>query len=69
MTMHARKLIGLVALLLMLALYCGACVFIAVQFLPQNRIVELIFYPVAGVLWIFPAIRIIRWMQAPPEGE
>lgn len=68
MTMHMRKITGLLALLLMLVLYCGGCVYIAVQFLPENGFVEFIFYTVAGILWIFPAMRIIRWMYAPPAG-
>lgn len=67
MTMHTRKIIGLAVLLLMLAIYCVGCVFVAVQFLPESKLVELIFYPLAGIIWIFPAIRIVRWMQSPPD--
>ncbi|WP_339714388.1 DUF2842 domain-containing protein [uncultured Sneathiella sp.] len=67
--MQSRKIIGLLVLIALLALYCGICVFIAVQFLPDSKLAELIFYPVAGVIWIFPAMKIIRWMQSTSEVE
>ena len=67
--MQSRKIIGLLVLITLLALYCGICVFIAVQFLPDSKLAELIFYPVAGVIWIFPAMKIIRWMQSTSEVE
>jgi len=38
--------------------------YIAVNFLPESKIAELIYYPVAGVIWIFPAMKIVKWMQA-----
>lgn len=67
--MQSRKIIGLAGLMALLAVYCIICVFIAVQFLPDSKLAELIFYPVAGVIWIFPAMKIIRWMQSDPEPE
>ncbi|WP_339635839.1 DUF2842 domain-containing protein [uncultured Sneathiella sp.] len=67
--MQSRKIIGLLVLITLLALYCGICVFIAVQFLPDSKLAELIFYPVAGVIWIFPAMKIIRWMQSTSEVD
>ncbi|MBO0332974.1 DUF2842 domain-containing protein [Sneathiella sp. CAU 1612] len=65
----SRKLIGLFGLLFLLVIYCAICVYIAVQFLPENKLAELIFYPVVGVIWIFPAAKIIRWMQTPIDPE
>ncbi len=56
-------------LMALLAVYCGICVFIAVQFLPDSKLAELIFYAVAGVIWIFPAMKIVRWMQSMPEVD
>ncbi|WP_340148380.1 DUF2842 domain-containing protein [uncultured Sneathiella sp.] len=67
--MQSRKVIGLVVLMALLAVYCGICVFIAVQFLPDSKLAELIFYAVAGVIWIFPAMKIVRWMQSMPEVD
>ena len=63
----SRKIIGLIGLLFLLGIYCAICVFIATEFLPENRLVELIFYPVVGVIWIFPAAKIVRWMQTPAD--
>jgi len=67
--MHSRKIFGLIGLLVLLALYCAMCVYIAVQFLPESKLAELIYYPIAGVVWIFPAAKIVKWMQASPDGD
>ncbi|MFC4271406.1 DUF2842 domain-containing protein [Sneathiella chungangensis] len=67
--MNSRKIIGLAGLLVLLTAYCAICLFIAVQFLPANKLAELIFYPLAGVIWIFPAMRIVKWMQSPPGSK
>ena len=67
MDMKTRKIVGLAGLLLLLTVYCLVCVYIAVQFLPENKLAELIFYPAAGVIWIFPAMKIVKWMQPPEE--
>ena len=65
----SRKMVGLVGLLVLLTIYCALCVYIAVQFLPDNKLAEVVFYPVAGVIWIFPAAKIGKWMQAPASPD
>ncbi|MZR30020.1 DUF2842 domain-containing protein [Sneathiella litorea] len=65
----SRKIIGLIGLLSLLTIYCAICVFIAVQFLPDNKVAQLVFYPFAGIIWIFPAAKIIKWMQMPLDKE
>ena len=62
--MHSRKIIGLIGLLALLAVYCAICVYVAVQFLPDSKWADVIFYPIVGVIWIFPAAKIVKWMQA-----
>ena len=62
--MSVRKITGLLALLILLSIYSLLCMYIAVNFLPESKIAELIYYPVAGVIWIFPAMKIVKWMQA-----
>ncbi|MCF8467605.1 MAG: DUF2842 domain-containing protein [Sneathiella sp.] len=65
--MKVRKIAGLAGLLALLVIYCLICLYIAVQFLPESKLAELIFYPFAGVIWIFPAMKIVKWMQSPQE--
>jgi len=56
---------GLISLVMLLAIYSLLCMLIAVHYLPDSKLAELIFYPIVGVIWIFPAMKIVRWMQAP----
>jgi predicted membrane channel-forming protein YqfA (hemolysin III family) len=67
--MKTRKLIGLLAVLIFITLYCFAGMLLAVNFLPDNRWVELVFYPVVGILWIFPVMKIIRFMEYTGDAD
>jgi len=63
--MKIRKFTGLVVLLVLLSVYCLLCMYIAVNWLPDSKLAELVYYPVVGVIWIFPAMKIVKWMQPP----
>ena len=71
--MRLRILLGSLLLVLGLALYALAAMAAAARLLPDNQAVELAFYALAGIAWIFPAARLTRWMQRarpfrpPPE--
>lgn len=71
--MRLRILLGSLLLVLGLALYALAVMAAAARLLPDNQAVELAFYALAGIAWIFPAARLTRWMQRarpfrpPPE--
>jgi hypothetical protein len=68
--MRLRILFGTFALIIGLALYALVAMKIAVAFLPEHWAAELIYYIVAGSLWIFPAIRLTKWMQdLPPPPD
>jgi hypothetical protein len=59
-----RILIGLAVLLVGLAIYALAVMSLAVRILPDHWAAQALFYAVAGVLWVLPAARLTRWMQA-----
>lgn len=61
---RGRKFLGLVGLLVFLLIYAALVVLLAVTALPEHWLAELVFYPLAGLLWLLPAIPLIRWMQA-----
>lgn len=65
MSIRQRKLLGAIALLVLIAVYCVLAVSVAVimQVRGAGGIAELIFYIVAGLLWTIPAGVIIKWMQ------
>ncbi|MFN3869719.1 MAG: DUF2842 domain-containing protein [Hyphomicrobiaceae bacterium] len=67
MTMRTRKLIGTVALFVLIAIYAllALAAAIVLQINEASKIVELVYYAVAGLLWIIPAGAIIAWMGRP----
>jgi hypothetical protein len=62
-------LVGAGALVGGLALYALAAVELAGRVVPDGWAAQALFYAVAGVLWVLPAARLTRWMQAAPEPE
>lgn len=66
MTLRSRKLVGAIALIVFLAVYALAAMMVAVVLqVSASKVVELIYYPVAGLLWVLPAMWLVRWMQRP----
>ena len=65
MTPRIRKLVGAILLLVVLAVYSLGAMLVAVilQVNEANESIELLYYVVAGVLWVLPAGLIIKWMQ------
>ena len=59
-----RVLIGTLALVAGLAVYALLAMCLAVAILPESIPVEFAYYAVAGTLWVWPAGRLLRWMQA-----
>ena len=67
MNIRTRKLIGTVALFVMIAIYAllALAAAIVLQINEASKVVELVYYAVAGLLWIVPAGAIIAWMGRP----
>ena len=66
MSIRLRKLIGAVALLVLVTVWALVGMAIA-QFPPifQNGLVAFVYYVVVGIGWILPAMPLIRWMSRP----
>jgi hypothetical protein len=65
--MRLRILLGTLALVAGLALYGLVVAALGQRWLAARPAVALAFYAVAGIVWIFPAARLTRWIQrAPP---
>jgi hypothetical protein len=67
LTLRTRKLVGTIALLVFIVIYALAAMMVAVVLQVNNagKTVELLYYVVAGLLWVLPAAWLIRWMQQP----
>jgi Protein of unknown function (DUF2842) len=57
-----RKLVGSVAVLAFLATYIAVAVTLADR-LPDNRLVQLVYFVVVGTAWGLPLFPLIAWMQ------
>ena len=71
MPIRTRKLIGGVALIVLVVAWSLVAMALA-QFpaIKANRVLETIYYVVAGLGWVLPAMPLIRWMSRPdpPAG-
>ncbi|KUO62253.1 MAG: hypothetical protein APF80_14665 [Alphaproteobacteria bacterium BRH_c36] len=65
MNMRMRKLVGTVVLMAMIVVYAliAMIVAVALEVNTTSKFVELVFYAVAGLLWVVPAAIIIKWMS------
>ncbi len=71
MTLRTRKFIGLIALLVLITVYAllALAAAIVLQVHNANKVVELLYYIIAGLLWVIPAGVIIKWMQRPDAED
>lgn len=64
MTIRQRKLIGAVLLLVLVIVWSLIAVAVAqAPVLNDNRGWQFVFYIVAGLGWVLPAMPLIRWMS------
>lgn len=63
MPARLRSFIGAILLTLLVLIYPLIVMGLAVRILPEaSKLVELLFYVVAGLAWVIPAGAIIKWM-------
>jgi Protein of unknown function (DUF2842) len=68
MSIRIRKLIGTVALLALVSAWGLLAMALAQSVLTDiNGLVAAIFYAVAGLGWVLPAMPLVRWMTRPDE--
>ncbi|KQW22868.1 hypothetical protein ASC80_05885 [Afipia sp. Root123D2] len=68
MKIRTRKLIGTVGLLCLVVVWSLAGMAIAqTPWLASSRLAQGIFYVVAGLGWVLPAMPLIAWMSRPDK--
>ncbi len=68
MTLRTRKALGTIATVAFLIVYCLVAMAIGGEIAIGRGIgLELLFYAVAGVLWVPVVMALVRWM-ARPDG-
>jgi hypothetical protein len=66
MTIRSRKFLGTIALLLLVAVWSLLGMTVAqTPWLAKSSTLQAIFYVVAGIGWVLPAMPIISWMARP----
>jgi len=70
MSIRTRKLIGTVALLVLVTVWGLLAMALAQSVLTDiNGFVAAIFYVVAGLGWVLPAMPIVSWMARPDKTK
>lgn len=66
MTIRTRKLIGTIGLLVLVVIWSLTGMAIAqTPLLASSKLAQAIFYVVAGLGWVLPAMPLISWMSRP----
>jgi hypothetical protein len=66
MRIRTRKFFGTIALLLLVVVWSLMGMTVAqTPWLANSRLAQAIFYVVAGIGWVLPAMPIISWMSRP----
>jgi hypothetical protein len=66
MRIRTRKFLGTIALLVLVVVWSLLGMTIAqTPWLAESGLYQAIFYPVAGLGWVLPAMPIISWMAKP----
>jgi hypothetical protein len=69
MPVRLKKLIGTVLLILLVIVYALVATAVAVaQLADSGPLTHFAFFLVTGLLWILPAMAIIKWMVLPPKA-
>ncbi len=67
MPLRLKKLIGTILLVLLVVIYALlATAFATAKLGNAGALVHLAYFLVTGLLWILPAMAIIKWMVGPP---
>jgi uncharacterized protein DUF2842 len=62
--MRLKILFGTLVLVVGLAVYALVIAALAGRFMPEHWAVQALFYCIAGIAWVWPAARLVRWMQS-----
>jgi hypothetical protein len=70
MPIRLKKLIGTILLVLLVIVYAVVATIVAVaQFSQSSPLVHLLFFLVSGLLWVLPAMGIIKWLIIEPRPK
>jgi drug/metabolite transporter (DMT)-like permease len=59
-----RKAIGALAILAFMAMYIAVAAVVGERVSKEHWLVQVIFFPIAGLLWILPLRPLLNWIHA-----
>ena len=69
MGIRTRKLIGTIAIVVLVICYAFISMLVAIAILPGTHLaLQFLYYFIAGTFWALPAGLIIRWMVREPDS-
>ncbi len=70
MPVRLKKFIGTLILVALVIVYALVATIVAVAQLGESGpLVHLAYFFFTGLLWVIPAMFIVKWMATPPRGE
>ena len=70
MPVRVKKLIGTILLVLLVLVYAVVATLVAVAQLSESGpLVHLAYFFVSGILWVLPAMALVKWMATPPRAS
>ncbi len=70
MPVRLKKLIGTVLLVALVIVYALVATMVAVaQLAESGPVVHLLFFLLSGLVWVLPAMGIIKWMVSEPKAR
>lgn len=70
MSIRARKFVGTIALIVLVAVWALLAMALAQSVLTDiNGFVAALYYIIAGLGWVLPAMPLISWMARPDKAE
>ena len=68
MPIRVKKLIGAMVLLVLVIVYAILATAVATAYLGQSSgLIHLCYFLFTGVLWVVPAMVVIKWMESEPK--
>lgn len=68
MPTRLKKFIGMLALVLLVVLYALVSTAVAVaQLADKGPLVHLAYFLFSGLLWVLPAMALVKWMEGKPQ--
>ena len=68
MPIRIKKLIGTLLILMLVIVYAVVATAVAIAYLGESSgFVRLLYFFVTGILWVVPAMFMIKWMETEPK--